>query len=79
MKTTCGPIELLVPRDRNETESSRFWLGVLHDLKACGVRDVFIFSLDGLIGLDRAIEVAFPKADIQRNFQPNGARSIGMW
>ena len=48
------------------TESSRFWLGVLNDLKARGVRDVFIFSVDGLTGLDRAIEAAFPKADIQR-------------
>lgn len=48
------------------TESSRFWLGVLNDLKARGVRDVFIFSVDGLKGLDRAIEAVFPRADIQR-------------
>ncbi|OAQ20906.1 IS256 family transposase [Thermosulfurimonas dismutans] len=48
------------------TESSRFWLGVLNDLKARGVRDVFIFSVDGLTGLDKAIEATFPKADIQR-------------
>ncbi|WP_457571899.1 IS256 family transposase [Desulfovulcanus sp.] len=48
------------------TESSRFWLGVLNDLKARGVKDVFIFSVDGLTGLDKAIEAAFPRADIQR-------------
>jgi len=29
-------------------ESSGFWLGVLNDLKSRGVRDVFIFSVDGL-------------------------------
>jgi transposase-like protein len=48
------------------TESSRFWLGVLNDLKARGVRDVFIFSVDGLRGIEKSIEAAFPKADIQR-------------
>jgi len=50
----------------NGTESSRFWLGVLNDLKSRGVKDVFIFSIDGLPGLDKAIEAAFPEADIQR-------------
>ena len=49
-----------------ETESSRFWLGVLNDLKARGVKDVFVFSVDGLTGLEKAIEAAFPRADIQR-------------
>jgi len=48
------------------TESSRFWLGVLNDLKARGVKDVFIFSIDGLSGLEKAIEAAFPRAEIQR-------------
>ena len=48
------------------SESSRFWLGVLNDLKARGVKDVFIFSVDGVKGIEKAIEVAFPKADIQR-------------
>ncbi len=50
----------------NETESSRFWIGVLNDLKARGVQDVFIFSIDGLSGLDKAIGAVFPKADVQR-------------
>ena len=48
------------------TESSRFWLGVFNDLKARGVKDVFVFSVDGLTGLEKAIEAAFPRADIQR-------------
>ena len=50
----------------NGTETSRFWLGVLNELKARGVEDVFIFSVDGLSGLEKAIEAAFPKADVQR-------------
>lgn len=50
----------------NGTESSRFWLGVLNDLKSRGVKDVFIFSADGLSGLEKAIEAVFPRADIQR-------------
>ena len=50
----------------NGTESSRFWLGVLNDLKSRGVKDVFIFSVDGLSGLEKAIEAVYPRADIQR-------------
>jgi len=50
----------------NGTESSRFWLGVLNDLKARGVKDIFIFSVDGLTGLEKAIEAVFPRSEIQR-------------
>jgi len=39
---------------------------VLNELKARGVEDVFIFSVDGLGGLEKAIKTAFPKAEIQR-------------
>ena len=38
---------------------SRFWVKVLNDLKARGIRDVFIFSIDGLKGLEKAIESVF--------------------
>lgn len=47
-------------------ESSGFWLGVLNDLKSRGVRDVFIFSVDGLSGLEEAIAATYPASDIQR-------------
>ena len=47
-------------------ESSGFWLGVLNDLKSRGVRDVFIFSVDGLNGLEEAIAATYPASDIQR-------------
>ncbi|MBU5439112.1 IS256 family transposase [Tissierella sp. MSJ-40] len=49
-----------------ENESSKFWLGVLNDLKNRGLEDVLIFSVDGLTGLKEAILAAYPKAEIQR-------------
>jgi putative transposase len=47
-------------------ESSKFWLGVLTELKNRGVQEVLIFSVDGLSGLKEAIQTAYPKAEIQR-------------
>ncbi|KKH59507.1 transposase, partial [Methanosarcina mazei] len=49
-----------------ESESSKFWLGVLNELKNRGLEDVLIFSVDGLAGLKEAIIAAYPKAEIQR-------------
>lgn len=49
-----------------ENESSKFWLGVLNDLKNRGVEDVLLFCVDGLTGLKEAIQAAYPKAEIQR-------------
>lgn len=49
-----------------QSESSKFWLGVLNDLKNRGVQDVLIFSVDGLTGIKEAITAAYPKAEIQR-------------
>lgn len=49
-----------------ESESSKFWLGVLNELKNRGLEDVLIFSVDGLTGLKEAINAAYPKAEIQR-------------
>jgi putative transposase len=47
------------------TESARFWLSVLTDLKNRGVQDVLFVCCDGLTGLPQAIEAAFPKAVVQ--------------
>ncbi len=47
-------------------ESKGFWLGVLNELKSRGVRDVLIFSVDGLAGIEEAIRAAYPQADVQR-------------
>lgn len=49
-----------------ENESSKFWLGVLNDLKNRGVEDVLVFCVDGLTGIKEAITAAFPKSEIQR-------------
>lgn len=49
-----------------ETESAKFWLSVLNDLKARGVQDVLIACIDGLNGFDTAIKSVFPECEIQR-------------
>ncbi len=47
-------------------ESSKFWLGVLNDLKTRGVKTVNLFCVDGLSGLKEAIQAVYPFAGIQR-------------
>ncbi len=49
-----------------EHESSKFWLNVLTELKSRGVKDVYLFCIDGLAGFREAIEAVYPKAGIQR-------------
>ena len=49
-----------------ENESNKFWLNVLNELKTRGIKDVFLFCVDGLTGFRQAIEAAFPNAQIQR-------------
>ncbi|OIQ55873.1 transposase, mutator family [Moorella thermoacetica] len=48
-----------------ETESARFWLSVLSDLKNRGVEDILIISAANLTGISEAIKATFPEADIQ--------------
>lgn len=47
------------------TESARFWLSVLTELKNRGVEDIFFVCCDGLTGLPQAVEAAFPKTVVQ--------------
>lgn len=49
-----------------ENESSKFWLGVLNDLKQRGVIDILIMCSDNLTGIKQAIETAYPKTIQQR-------------
>lgn len=49
-----------------ENESAKFWLSVMNDLKNRGVKDVYVFCVDGLAGFREAINAAFPKSQIQR-------------
>jgi transposase-like protein len=48
------------------SESSKFWLSVMNDLKSRGVKGVYLFCVDGLTGFREAIDAAYPKAGIQR-------------
>lgn len=49
-----------------DNESSKFWLGILNELKNRGVNDVLMFCVDGLTGLRDAITAVFPKSEVQR-------------
>ena len=47
-------------------ETSKFWLGMLNDLKNRGLKDVLFFCVDGLPGFKEAISAVYPQAQIQR-------------
>ncbi len=49
-----------------ENESSKYWLGVLNELKNRGVRDILIMCADGLTGIKESIQIAFPNTEYQR-------------
>ena len=49
----------------SETESASFWLNVLTDIKARGVKDILIASTDNLTGIRQAIKSAFPNTITQ--------------
>jgi len=48
-----------------EAEGAKFWLSILTELKSRGVEDIFFVCADGLTGLDKAVEAAFPRAVLQ--------------
>ncbi len=48
-----------------ESESAKFWLSVLTDLKQRGVEDLLITCVDGLSGFATAIANVFPAATVQ--------------
>lgn len=47
------------------TEGAKFWLSILSELKARGVKDIFILCADGLTGMAEAVEAAFPRTIFQ--------------
>ena len=49
----------------SESEGANFWLSVLTDLQARGVKDILIASVDGLKGFPEAINAIFPKTEVQ--------------
>jgi transposase-like protein len=48
-----------------EQEGASFWLGVITELQARGVKDILIACVDGLKGFPEAINTIFPKTEIQ--------------
>jgi putative transposase len=49
----------------SQNEGAKFWLGILTELKNRGVQDILIACVDGLTGMDEAIQTAFPKTWVQ--------------
>jgi transposase-like protein len=49
-----------------ETESAKYWLSVLNELKNRGLEDVLIFAVDNLTGISEAIEAVYPRAEVQK-------------
>jgi len=49
-----------------ENESSKYWLGILNELKNRGVSDILILCADGLSGIRESIAAAFPQTEYQR-------------
>lgn len=49
-----------------ETESAKYWLSVLNELKNRGVQDILVLCADGLTGIKEAIEAAYPLTEYQR-------------
>jgi len=49
-----------------ESESAKYWLGILNGLKNRGPEDILIVSVDGLSGFKEAIEAVYPRTEIQR-------------
>ena len=50
----------------SETESAKYWLSVMTELKNRGVKDILIFAVDNLTGISEAIRAAFPQSEIQK-------------
>ena len=49
-----------------ESESAKYWLNILNELKARGLKDILILCADGLKGLPEAISTAYPNTEFQR-------------
>lgn len=49
-----------------ESESAKFWMTVISDLRNRGVQDILIACVDGLKGFKEAIKSTFPDTEIQK-------------
>ena len=63
----------------NETESKHAWMQIFDELRARGVKDLGILSMDGVSGLEEGAKAVFPHATVQRcivHLIPNSIRYI---
>lgn len=49
-----------------DSESAKYWLNILNELKSRGLKDILILCADGLKGLPEAIATAYPNTEFQR-------------
>lgn len=49
-----------------ESESSKFWLMVLNELKNRGIQDILIACTENLTGFSEAIQATFPQTEVQK-------------
>lgn len=50
----------------DQSEGSKFWMGVLSEIKSRGTQDILICCTDGLKGFAEAIKAVYPETCIQR-------------
>ena len=62
----CDGIKEVLGLYIGQNESSKYWLGILNELKNRGIKDILVMCADGLSGLKESIQVAFPNAEYQR-------------
>jgi transposase-like protein len=48
-----------------ESEGAKFWMGVLAELRNCGVQDILLAYMDGLSGFPEAVRAVYPQTRIQ--------------
>lgn len=68
---TCLAIDLSGYKDMlgiwiGQTESAKFWMNILTELRNRGVKDILIACVDGLSGFTDAITSVFPQTKIQK-------------
>ncbi len=62
---TPKAIKKLSAYNISEREEAKFWLNVLTDFKARGVKDILISCIDNLTGFAEAINSVFPHSQVQ--------------
>lgn len=62
---TCAGDKVVLGLWVEQTEGAKFWLKVMNELKARGVRDILIAVVDGLKGFPETITSTFPDCVVQ--------------